>query len=200
MAEEFPQSPEGIVERADEFLDVAEKPQNAGVFDEDAAELLDLRTETNAMQARLDRRHLLQTQLDGINAEIKQAAPTLEKKTRATLKTAAASNAPDALKAEAGVTIPKPRVDSAPITPADLSATPDVNGTALVKWNRSGNIRSCKFLVYKRVGTQKSLVDVVSAVELKVPATIGEMAFFSVVARNGQGPSAPSEEVVIYPN
>ncbi|HEX8463072.1 MAG TPA: fibronectin type III domain-containing protein [Abditibacterium sp.] len=200
MADEFPQSPEGWVERADEFLDVAESPENAGIFDSDAAELLQVRTLSNAMLARVNRRHALQNELDGLSAEIKQTEPELERGVRGLLKTAAASKAPDAKKAEAGVTIPKPRVDSAPITPADLSATPDVNGTALVKWNRSGNIRSCKFLVYKRVGTAKSLVDVVSAVELKVPATIGEMAFFSVVARNGQGPSQPSEEVVIYPN
>jgi hypothetical protein len=147
----------------------------------------------------LNRRHALQTELDGVNAEIKATDPPLERAVRATLKTAAASDAPDAKKAEAGVTIPKPRVDSAAITPTEVTATLNVNGTALVKWNRSGNIRSCKFLVTKRVGTAKSLVDVVSATELKCPAPIGETAYFSVVARNGQGPSDPSEEVVIYP-
>ncbi len=199
MAEEFPQSPEGIVERADEFLDVAEQTANAGIFDSDAAEIAIVRGLSDAMLARLNRRHAVRIELDGLDADIKQNTPELERAVRGILKTAAASKAPDSKKAEAGVTIPKERVDSAPITPTEVTVTPNVNGTALVKWHRSGNIKSCKFLVYKRVGTQKTLVDVVNATQLIVPATIGETAYFSIVARNGQGPSEPSEEVVIYP-
>lgn len=52
MADEFPQSPKGWGERADGFLDVAEKPETADIFDQHGAELLEVRTLNDARLAR----------------------------------------------------------------------------------------------------------------------------------------------------
>ncbi len=198
MAERFSDTPEDMVERSDDFLDVAEKPANAGLFNLDAPALADWRAKTDAMQTLLDQRHALQTQLDGVQASIKNQAPGLEATARSGLRVAAASSANDGLKAEAGVTIPKPRVLSAPIVPTTMLAQAVANGTVNLSWDRAGNTRTTKFVVEKRVGTEWVLVDIVTATSLTVPAKIGERAAFRVSARNGQGTSMPSNEAVIY--
>ncbi len=198
MAERFSPTPEDMVERADDFLDVAELPANAGIFNLDNTALAAWRAQTDAMQTLLDQRHTLETQLDGVSAQIKSSAPALEAATRAGLRTAAASSAPDGLKSEAGVTIPKPRVNSAPISPTELLATPNVNGTVLLKCNRAGNIRGAKFVFEKKTVGDWVLLDIVTATELTAPAKVGERAAFRVSARNGQGTSLPSNEAIIY--
>ncbi len=198
MNDDSLKSPEGMVERADDFLDVAEKSENAGVFGLDAPHLTQSRALTSAMQARLDRRHLLETQLASINAEIKETAPVLEADLRSDLRVASASGASDALKAEAHVTIPKARVLSHPITPTYILANPVANGTVELRWDRAANIRGCKFVVEKRVTADWGLVDIITATTLTVPAKIGERAAYRVAARNGQGTSLPSNEAVIY--
>ena len=192
-------SPEGMVQRADDFLDVAEIPANAGLFNLDATRVGNLRALTKAMIIRLDRRHTLENQLSAINAEIKANAPAFESELRSDLRVAAASSASEALKAEADVTIPKPRVNSAPITPTGLVATPNANGTVTLKWDRAGNIRGCKFVIEKIGGAAPVLIDIVTATEETFPAKIGETAMYQVSARNGQGTSLPSNPAVIYP-
>lgn len=198
MAEELLKSPEGLVERSDDFLDVAQLPANAGEFGLDAAALTAWRAQTNAMQALLDQRHALQTQLDGVQASIKSQAPGLEATARSGLRVAAASSASPEIKAEAGVTIPKPRVLSAPIVPTALLATPVANGTVELSWERAGNTRTTKFIIEKRTLSDWVLVDIVTATTLTTSAKIGERAAFRVSARNGQGTSLPSNEAVIY--
>lgn len=198
MAEEFPSSPEGMVERSDEFLDIAEKPENAGKFNLSAAQVADWRGQTNVVLGLLDQRHALEEQLRGVNAQIKVEAPKLETVARGGLGTAARSTASNELKAEAGVTIPKPRVDAAPITPTRLVATPNANGTVDLDWDRTGNIRSAKFRVFKRAGDAWNLQTVVTAVKVTLPAKVGERAAFHVEAQNGRGISLPSQEAVIY--
>ncbi len=198
MAERFSPTPEDMVERSDDLLDVAQLPANAGAFGLSAPRLTESRGLTDAMQARLTRRESLQTQLNSVNAEIRDTAPALEAQVRADLRTAAASGASPALKSEAGVTIPKPRVLSAPNVPTAFLADPVANGTAELSWERAGNTRTTKFIVEKRVAGEWVLVDIVTATKLTVPAKIGERAAYRVSARNGQGTSLPSNEAVIY--
>lgn len=198
MADELLKSPEGLVERSDDFLDVAETPANAGLFGLDASALSNWRAQTDAMQGLLTQREALQHQLEGVQAQIKSQAPELEATARAGLRVAAASSAPADKKAEAGVTIPKPRVLSAPIVPTKLLAQAVANGTVELVWERAGNTRTTKFIVEKRVAGEWVLVDIVTATTLTTSAKIGERAAFRVTARNGQGTSLPSNEAVIY--
>ncbi len=198
MPNDFPQTPTGWVERSQEFLTEAQKPANVGVFGLNDTVLGAQQAQTTVVKGLTDEEDSLDSQLKGVRAQLKVETPRLATMVRANLGTASKSAAPDDLKSEAGVTIPKPRVNSAPKTPLGLVATPDVNGTVLLKWKRSDNTPSTKFVVEKEVGTNWVLVDVVTAVSLVVPAKVGERASFRVSARNGQGTSEPSIEVVIY--
>jgi len=87
---------------------------------------------------------------------------------------------------------------SAPISPTELLATANVNGTVTLKCNRAGNIRGAKFVFEKKTSAGWVLLDIVTATELVAPAKVGERAVFRVSARNGQGTSLPSNEAIIY--
>ncbi len=199
MPNDFPQTPESWVERSNEFLDVAQKPENAGVFGVDTAKLADQKAQTTVVSDLVDEREAAQEQLKALNAQLRVETPKLETMTRANLGSAAKSSASAELKSDAGVTIPKPRVKAAPKVPLELMATPNTNGTAFLKWKRNGNTTTTKFVVEKRIGNAGwVLVDVVTAISLTVDAKVGEHAAFRVSARNGQGTSEPSNETVIY--
>lgn len=199
MADNFPRSPEGWVERNDTFLDEAEKPENAGELDSDSAELLAWRGQNNVVAGLLDSRESLTEQLKGVNAQLKVEGPELEGLSRAGFGRASKSSASAELKAEAGVTIPKPRVLSAPKVPLNLVATANANGTVFLSYLRNGNIASADFIIEKRVGTGEwMLQDVVRKVSKTLQAKVAERAAFRVSARNGKGTSLPSNEAVIY--
>ena len=195
---EFPDSPEGWVNRSHHFLEVAQAAGNEGVFDLDAARLTGQADQTATLETLLHQRETLEDQLKGINAQIKVEDGAVQNSTRANLGTASKSQASDDLKAQAGVTIARPTTHSAPIVPTGLVATPNANGTALLKWERSGNIPGAKFVVEKQTGQLWTMVDMVTATQLLVLAPVGQPSAFRVSARNGQGTSLPGETVVIY--
>lgn len=198
MADDFPQTPEGIADRSDKFLKVAEKTGNAGIFNVPADDLTTLRTETDATKDLVEQRDDLEAQVKGINATLKMKGGVLGPLLRDALKKAAASSAPEDDKSEAGVTIPKPRVKSAPKVPTDLLATPNAAGYVDLKWNRNENGASTKFVVEKRTNGAWVLVDILTATSLRVPVPIGEKTALQVKARNGQGTSEPSNIAVVY--
>ena len=82
----------------------------------------------------------------------------------------------------------------------NVVAIPNANGTALVKWSRSGNAYGVQFRVESRIGagdwewiasptgTRLVVHDVVPGVE----------RFFRVTAFKGDAEAVPSETVVIY--
>jgi len=199
MPQDFPSDPNGWVERSQQFLTEAEKPANAGVFGVLKPALDAQKAQTTVVKGLADEEASLDSQLKGVRAQLKAETPKLASLVRANLGAASKSGASDDLKSEAGVTIPKPTVKSAPKSPTELMALPSVNGTVTLKWKRNGNIPATKFLVEKRIGAGDwMLVDVVTAISLTTPAKVGERASFQVSARNGQGTSEPSNEAVIY--
>ena len=198
MANNFPDDPEGWVERSEDFLEVAEEPDNAGIFNLSEAQLAEQRAQTNVVKATLSTRENAQHIVDGANADLKVQTPPLSATVRGNLKIAAASPAPANEKAEAGVTIPKERTRPAPKVPSKLVATPKVDNTVALKWDRNNNIAGCKFVIEKLQGETWNMVDVVTAISYIAPAKVGEHAVYRIRARNGQGTSSPSNEASIY--
>ena len=200
MTDDFPNSPDGWANRSDHFLEVAQKPENAGLFNLGDAGLTQWHDENDELKGFLHEREVLQDRLTGVNAQIKVQGAKVEGTARAGLGTASKSPASDQLKAQAGVTIARDTTHPAPIAPTKLVATVDENGVAKLKWDRADNIPSAKFIVEKLIGEVWTMQNIVTAVSALLACKVGEPASFRVRARNGQGDSEPSNVAVIYSN
>ena len=54
----------------------------------------------------------------------------------------------DALRAQLGINVPSPvRNKTAPVTPADVLATPDASGINMLKWNTTGNKSATQYVI-----------------------------------------------------
>ena len=94
-----------------------------------------------------------------------------------------------------------PRTKTAPVTPTNLLATPDADGTNTLTWSGNGNKRNTTYIIEAMIGSATNFVyvdDTTAQRFAHTGQTPGVTVVYRVTASRAKMKSAPSQTAAVY--